>query len=178
MDPTVRSLDVTFELCWQRLSSRLDGMGDREFLWEPVPHSWSVRPDESGQWVMDGSREQVDPEPVTTIAWRTAHLGGLVFAGFAHWVRDGGSPYGVSFDAPSTAEGARSFLATNYAWWREGMTVFPASRLYDPLGEVFGPFSESNAIDLFLHVLDEFIHHAAEIALLRDLYGRLGSETA
>jgi hypothetical protein len=33
-----------------------------------------------------------------------------------------------------------------------------------------GPYAESNTVDLALHVLDEVVHHGAEIGLLRDLY--------
>ncbi len=33
-----------------------------------------------------------------------------------------------------------------------------------------GPYAESGTVDLALHVLDEVIHHGAEVGLLRDLY--------
>jgi hypothetical protein len=33
---------------------------------------------------------------------------------------------------------------------------------------------DASAVDLNLRVLDEFIHHAAEVALLRDLYSKGG----
>jgi hypothetical protein len=55
------------------------------------------------------------------------------------------------------------------------MTTLPEERLWSPIGPQFGPFSEAGAVDLMLHVLDEFIHHAAEIALLRDLYANMVS---
>jgi hypothetical protein len=42
--------------------------------------------------------------------------------------------------------------------------------LDDPIGPAFGPYATSSTADLGLHVLDEFIHHAAEVSLLRDLY--------
>ncbi len=38
------------------------------------------------------------------------------------------------------------------------------------LGPAFGPWAESNKADSLLHVVDELIHHGAEVALLRDLY--------
>jgi hypothetical protein len=41
-----------------------------------------------------------------------------------------------------------------------------------PLGPSWGPYAESNTADLVLHVLDEVIHHGAEVGLLRDLYAQ------
>jgi hypothetical protein len=35
---------------------------------------------------------------------------------------------------------------------------------------IVGPYAESNTVDLALHVLDEVVHHGAEVGLLRDLY--------
>ena len=38
-----------------------------------------------------------------------------------------------------------------------------------------GPYAESSKADLALHVLDEVIHHGAEVGLLRDLYAKRSS---
>ena len=38
-----------------------------------------------------------------------------------------------------------------------------------------GPYAESSTVDLALHVLDEVVHHGAEVGLLRDLYAHRGS---
>ncbi len=40
---------------------------------------------------------------------------------------------------------------------------------------ILGPYAQANTVDLALHVLDEVIHHGAEIALLRDLYSHRSS---
>jgi hypothetical protein len=34
----------------------------------------------------------------------------------------------------------------------------------------FGLYADSNTLDLALHVLDELVHHAAEVGVLRDLW--------
>jgi len=65
-------------------------------------------------------------------------------------------------------------LEGNEEHWRWGMESIPEERLWLSIGSEFGSFAEASAVDLILHVFDEFIHHAAEIALLRDLYLRLG----
>ena len=47
---------------------------------------------------------------------------------------------------------------------------------WELLGPAWGPFAESTWIDLFVHAVDEVVHHGAEIGLLRDLYPRLTTE--
>jgi hypothetical protein len=71
---------------WQhQLRPRLDGLTDDEYFWQPVPGCWTIRRSgensapvsvDSGQFTMDyGSQPtEPEPEPVTTIAWRLAHL--------------------------------------------------------------------------------------------------------
>ena len=74
------------QLSWHwdtHLRPRLDGLGDEEYLWEPAPGAWSVRPRGtstapvqagSGAFTVDFAYPEPDPPPVTTIAWRLAHL--------------------------------------------------------------------------------------------------------
>src|SRR5512133_3198824 len=57
-----------------RLWRRLEGLGDDEYLWEPVPGCWSVHPDGAGGWVADYAEPDPDPAPFTTIGWWLAHL--------------------------------------------------------------------------------------------------------
>jgi ankyrin repeat protein len=46
----------------------------------------------------------------------------------------------------------------------------PESSLEEPIGPVGGPYADSTRRAFVLHVLDELIHHGAEVATLRDLY--------
>jgi hypothetical protein len=72
---------------WQhRLRPRLDGLTDDEYFWQPVPGCWTIsRRGEStapfsvgeGEFTMDFAIQPLEPEPVTTIAWRLAHLIGM-----------------------------------------------------------------------------------------------------
>src|SRR6266545_6150248 len=69
---------------WQaHLRRRLDGLTDEEYFWEPVAGCWSVRPGGtgtapiqagSGEFTVGYAMPEPDPPPVTTIAWRLAHL--------------------------------------------------------------------------------------------------------
>lgn len=45
-----------------------------------------------------------------------------------------------------------------------------SDRLFDLLGEGWGPYAESTVLALALHAQREVTHHGAEIALLRDLF--------
>ena len=58
------------------------------------------------------------------------------------------------------------------AWttWREAIEARPVEQWWDVLGDTWGPFHAHNLFDLVLHAHNELTHHAAEIALLRDLW--------
>jgi hypothetical protein len=171
VDATRRAIDEVFTFARDRLSERLVGLDDDEYLWEPVDNCASVRRDEHGVWRLDDA-PPTSPSTVTTIAWRVCHLGGSVLSGFTAWLRDGSSPYVVAYDPPSGAKEATTFLANASAAWSDSWMALTDERTWAPIGEQFGPFADSSAVDLALHVLDEFVHHAAEIALLRDLYAQ------
>ncbi len=173
MSDDATSLLGVFDEAATRLSRRLEGLSDAEYLWEPVPGCWSIRRDATGTWSLDGDHVAHELAPLTTIAWRMYHLGGHVLAGFADWVIDGTSPFGTASHVPATATEATTLLKDQYARWRAGVAHFAPSRLREPIGEAFGPYGEASAYDLMLHVLDEYVHHGAEISLLRDLYPRL-----
>jgi hypothetical protein len=160
----------TFEYVHGRFRARLDGLTDDELLWEPVDDSWSVH-ERDGAWVLDNADgpEPTDA-PVTTIAWRLCHLACHVLGGFATWARDGGMPFDGDPEVPHTATAALAALDRNWVRWREGLERMDAARWLDPIGEAFGPHGDSSGAALVLHVLDEYVHHAAEISLLRDLY--------
>ena len=53
-----------------QLRPRLDGLTDDEYFWQPVPNCWTVHPDGG----IDFAYPPPQPEPVTTIAWRMAHV--------------------------------------------------------------------------------------------------------
>jgi len=69
---------------WQhQLRPRLDGLTDDEYYWQPVRGCWTIsRRGQSpapislgaGEFTMDYAPPPHDREPVTTIAWRLAHL--------------------------------------------------------------------------------------------------------
>lgn len=157
---------------WEsQLRPRLDGLSDEEYLWEPAPGSWNVRPGGPGEPVaIDFAFRPPSPEPVTTIAWRLAHVvvGVLAVRNAAHF---GGPP--ASYETwryAATADEALAQLDEQYAAWVAGVTSLGEAGLERPAGEAEGPYAEASMATLVAHIHREVIHHLAEVCLLRDLW--------
>jgi hypothetical protein len=164
---------------WQhRLRPRLSGLTDEEYFWQPVPGCWTVsrRGASSapaslgaGQFTWDYGNPQ-DPEPVTTIAWRLAHL----IVGFAgmNGTHFGGPPVTVtSFSYAGTATEALRQLDEAHDRWVGGVRSLGNAGLAGPQGPSVPPeFADAPMARLVLYTSAEVFHHGAEICLLRDLY--------
>ncbi|MEW1720022.1 DinB family protein [Streptomyces sp. NPDC093109] len=64
-----------FDLTWALFEYHLERLEPADFLWEPAPRCWTVRPDATGVWRPDRSEEEPDPVPVPTIGRLTWHIG-------------------------------------------------------------------------------------------------------
>jgi hypothetical protein len=157
----------------------LDGLSDHEYLWEPGPGAWSLRPRAEartsmaaggGALVADFEHPAPEPPPITTIAWRLGHVIVGVF-GARNASHFGGPPMDYqSVEWAGTAKEALAQLDDVYAGWIEGVGGLDDAALARPIGAVEGPFAEYPMAALVLHIHREAIHHLAEVALLRDLY--------
>lgn len=174
------SLVAQLDWHWDhQLRPRLAGLTDAEYFWEPVAGCWNVRPRAAattslamgrGDFVMDFAIPQPEPAPVTTIAWRLAHITVGCFGSriAAHF---GGPPVDWgSWEYAATAAEALRQLDEMHAAWVKGVRELGADGLAHPVGPAEGPFAESPMAELVLHINREVIHHGAEISLLRDLY--------
>ena len=130
-----------------RASERFAGITDDEYLWEPAAG-------------------------VPTIAWRWGHVCSTLTEHELRAVAFGGgkADHGAPSDVPSTASAAAASFERAVARWKHDLTSVTEERLWEPLGPEAGPFSEDPVVSFVEHIHDEFIHHTAEIALLRDLY--------
>jgi hypothetical protein len=156
-----------------RLDRRLAGLIEDEFLWEPVRGAWTlhgraddrgVTADGSGEWVLDYVLPEPDPVPVTTIAlaggtYRVGErpvLGLRIRAGFGHF-RPG---------VPRQCSGRAQLALGQPAPDRRRHRLGDRSRRGTPdeLGEIWPTWHIVSTL------VDEQIHHGAEISLLRDLY--------
>ena len=156
-----------------RLTERLGGLTDEEYFWEPVPGCWSLRQDGQGRWRLDGGGgggPAPDPAPVTTIAWRLGHLGGMAVGGFASRRFGDGTLTTARISFPPGAGACRVSSTSTTAPGAPGWPALSPDGWTAPLGPSWGPYAESDTVDLALHVLDEVIHHGAEVGLLRDLF--------
>ena len=159
---------------------RLDGLGDDEYLWEPAPGAWSVRPRAesvtamaagAGDLVIDFVIPEPVPPPVTTIAWRLGHVTVGVF-GARNAAHFGGPPTDYqTCEWPGDASSALDRLDEAYARWVKGVRGLDEAKLSQPCGPSEGVFGGLPYAALVLHINREAIHHLAEVALLRDLQG-------
>ena len=149
-----------------QLRPRLMGLTDHEYFWEPVANCWNLHPDGS----IDFSHPPPQPEPVTTIAWRLAHVivGVLAMRNHAHF--DGPPADYQSWSYATDADTALQQLDEAYRRWNDGVRRLSEADLARPVGTAEGDWAEHPMIELVLHINREVIHHGAEIALLRDLY--------
>lgn len=148
---------------------RLEGLTDAEYFWEPVPNCWTIRTID-GQTMIDWEWPTPDPPPVTTIAWRLAHIAIPVFGIRASSHFGDGSLGFASAKWPASADEGIAALHEHHAAWRAGVASLDDAALERPVGEAEGPWADRPMATLILHLNRETMHHGAEIALLRDLY--------
>ncbi|MFD7072531.1 DinB family protein [Streptomyces sp. NPDC059913] len=174
-----RSEQLADQLDWYwrtNLRPRLDGLTDEEYFWEPVGGCWTIRPrgtstalvrEGSGEWTMDSASPAPVPAPVTTIAWRLAHVIVSCLGYRVGWYFGGQDVGSQTFAYAGTADEALEQLDEMYGRWNAGVRELTDAELDHP--PTVGPerFPMENRV---LHVNRELIHHGAEISLLRDLY--------
>jgi uncharacterized damage-inducible protein DinB len=128
---------------FSRLMDRLSGLAHDEYAWEPAPG-------------------------VATIAWRLGHIADLLAEDRnAAWLGVPGQP-----GPGPAADAAGALLALDAAFevWTAVLEAVPDSSLAEPIGPVGGPYAEDTRRAFVLHILDELIHHGAEVGLVRDLW--------
>ena len=173
---TQRELSDFSDEVWRRIGERFDRLSDDEYLWEPVDGCWSIRQQDDGAWTPDGAPERLAHEPFTTIAWRLWHLIDMYGENRAPiWL--GVPPQGEAIglddpdgSPPATADAALALLDRAHARWDAHLALAVDELLAEPIGPVAGPWAEASKAAYVLHMLDEFVHHSAEISLLRDLW--------
>jgi DinB superfamily len=153
-----------------RLERRCQGLTDDELLWEPVADAWNLVRDPAGEWTYPYVFDPPQPHPVTTIGWRLVHIAA------DNWIY-GEHAFGAgvrSFPDLAVAGTAAGVLAD----WRASRGPVESwlenaidADLPEPRPSHLG--GELAAGEVIRVLLDEQIHHGAEIALLRDLYLRI-----
>ena len=82
------------------------------------------------------------PAPVTTIAWRLAHIIVGVLGARAHNHFDGPEADYQTFEYAGTADAALAQLDAAYAAWFDGVRSWGEDDLAEPCGPSEGPYAE------------------------------------
>jgi hypothetical protein len=140
-----------FDYAYGRLIDRMAGLGDDEW-------NWSATPDKR-----------------VGLRWRLHHLAEMLAEPRnAVWLgrpSDGVPSIPQSADLGQATEALR-IVQQAFSWWRGQLEL--VSDLAAPIGAVAGPYGDATRRSFVLHIADEFIHHSAEAALLRDLWAARG----
>ena len=138
---------VSLDFSFARLRDRLVGLSDDELRWKPTA------------------------DDRVTIAWRLGHITSLL-SEERNWVWLGQQPVRRDGDGPgpATAADAIAALEASYVAWTSLVASVPNDQWWEPMGTVAGPYASDDRVAFVMHVMDELIHHGAEVALLRDLY--------
>lgn len=174
----LRAVVGQLDIWWYgSVTIRMDGLTDDEFFWKPVPDAFCLRREADGlhyEWP-PGSRGETTP-PVTTIAWRLAHIaqGCFVSRWYTHFTDETIDPYAGAF--PDNAKDALAYLEEWKNTWQNALLGAGNERLWAPIGpdeydvEIMQLGAADPFIGVAMHMNREVMHHGAEICLLRDLY--------
>ena len=165
-----------FDASSAHLIEVLAEIDDEEFFWEPVPGCWTVHrrsevratsADGSGEWVIDYELPEPSPAPLTTIAWRTCHVAAV---NYLYWDYAFG-PATLTFDLefPGSASDAISWLGASQRLLSDVLHGLDDDAELDAL--VSTNWGDQWPVSrIFTTLINEQVHHGAEISLLRDLY--------
>lgn len=159
----------------QRTLSRLEGLTDDEFRWQPVPGAWTVRQLRDGRVIVDNNEFQLPPSPMPSIAWLVAHLIDIYGSPRnAKWLRVaepatppvGTLPWTIAW----TADESVAILRTAIEHFVGLLRAVDDEAWWEPLGPGCEPYQDASLTAFALHQIDEAIHHAGALGNLRDLY--------
>jgi len=164
---SVELLAAQMDEVWGRFRNRLEGLGDDEFLWEPVPNCWTIHQAEDGRWWIDYQDPAPEPPPFTTIAWRLVHIAAckIMYHEYAF------GPEKLTWDEldiPHTAADAIARLEEGHAQLRTALDGLSDADLVEMRLTNWGePWPTWR---IFWAMIHHDAHHGAEIGCLRDLY--------
>jgi hypothetical protein len=164
-------LDLS-DFAWQRLRARVEGLTEEEYFWAPFDDCWTIRKVD-GDYVADSSPIPPTPAPFTTLAWRITHIVDILQAErTATWfgLTATDEPPSVSGSVSGSAADALAALDRAYEIWRGRLASLSQEDLDRPMGEIAGPYADNDGTSFALHILDELIHHGAEVGTVRDFY--------
>lgn len=171
MGISVELLARSWQESGDRLAERCLGLSDEEFFWLPVREGWTIKPDSTkpGGWTYDYDFAPPLPAPVTSIGWRLVHI---TAANEIYWEYAFG-PGNRTFPDLETPGNAGEALRM-WHQSRRPISAWIANASDGDLADVRPSHlgDPRSAGEVMRILLDEQVHHGAEIGLLRDLYLR------
>jgi DinB superfamily len=155
---------------------QVEGLSTDEYLWEPIPDCWSVRPRHAartalpgglGAWVIDGEWPLIGPPPVTTIAFRLLHLVAWT-ALYSDWTFGAATRSYADFEIPGDAADAVVLLRQVQDEFTAPVEPLTDDDLVQTRPAHWG--AEYPVGVLVWQIAVEHLHHSAEIGVLRDLH--------
>lgn len=164
----IHTLRWQFQLTWKLAADvHIPALTDEACLWEPVPHSWTVRRSADGRWRPDWMEPEPDPPPTVTIGWLTWHIlwwwSGLLSA-----VQNETPPARQEVFWPGSAEAVSHDLETLATNWTDALSKLDEGDLDRPLTH---PWSEPRPLSYALAWCNsELMKNVAEIGYVRLLF--------
>lgn len=153
---------------FERFRARVVGLDDEEYRWEPAAGCLTVRAGETGSFVTGGPSST---GPLATVAWRICHIGDFL-RHERNWRWLGREPEHSDQDIrhPMTAAGGVACVEASWAMWQRLASSLTPAEMWEPIGAVGGPYGDSERLGFVIHIMDELIHHVAEVGVMRDPY--------
>jgi uncharacterized damage-inducible protein DinB len=147
--------------------TRLHGLTDAEYFWEPVPGCWRVYRRADGRWDHDYEECDPVPAPFTTIGWRLAHIATCKVM-YHEYAFGPGALTWLTIETPGTADDALDMLDAGHALLTEDLARLDDGDLELPALTNWG--EEWPTWRIFWTMIQHDAHHGGEIGALRDLY--------
>jgi uncharacterized damage-inducible protein DinB len=175
MTTGVDILRTAYASSCETLRRVLTGVTDEAFFWEPVSGCWTVHQrsedrgvsvDGSGEWVIDYDPAQPQPAPFTTIAWRTVHVASV---NYLYWdYAFGTASLSFNLEMPGDVAEATDWLFASHQPILDVMAGLSEADLDRLVPTNWGDRWPIHRI--LATLVNEQVHHGAEISMLRDLY--------
>ncbi|GKQ37044.1 DinB family protein [Streptomyces sp. A012304] len=154
------------DLTWSLFEYHLERLEAEDFLWEPVAHCWTLRPDGAGGWVPDWADTEPDPVPLPTIGWLSWHLGWWL--GVATDQLRGRTPRErADVRWPGPGEPAVAWLRGLREEWTAAVDALTDADLARPVAFPWPPDSGHTVAHLLAWAEAELMKNVAEMGQLR-----------
>ena len=160
-------LAAVMDESYQRLRTRLDGLTDAEFFWEPVADCWNIYEDKPGHWTYHYAIPDPDPAPLTSVGWQIVHVATCKVM-YHEWAFGPGRLTFPDLVIPHTTAGALEMLGDGQRRLVDALGKLTEPQLGEPRKTNWG--EQWPAWRIFWAMADHDALHTGAIGNLRDLY--------